>query len=154
MLAYMPQGIDEHDHFARDVLVDSANDRDWWRVSVWIARLCRRVTDEAFAQQVRDMALSYDESIARPGLRLLPWAMRRPLDAGERLALEGRVLDAARDSGPGAGLVEPLAAVADTERLRRRLTELAMTAESPVNRYARWGLNAAIRRNGEKAPDL
>ena len=49
--------------------------------------------------------------------------------------------------------MESLAAIADSKRLRMRLTELAERAESPVSRYAEWALNSAVRANGEGAPD-
>jgi hypothetical protein len=50
--------------------------------------------------------------------------------------------------------MEGLAALADTRRLRVRLAELAEHAHSPVNRYAQWALNSAIRANGKQTPDL
>ncbi len=154
MLAYVPDGLEGQGPTVLDVLLDSSDDADWLRISGWVGRLCRRFTNDEFDRRVRDMALSSDESIARRGLRLLASAIRQPLDAGERLALEARILDAAHDRGPGVHLVESLAAIADSKRLRRRLADLAMNAQSPVNRYAAWGLNAAKRANGDEPPDL
>jgi HEAT repeat protein len=154
MLAYLPEGLEGQEQAVLDMLIQSADDENWLRVSDWVRKLCRRFTNDEFAQQVRSMALSADEATARRGLRLLPSAIRQPLDAGERLALEARIIDAAYGRGPGVHIIESLAAIADTGRLRRRLGDLATNAESPVKRYARWGLNAAVRANGKDPPDL
>jgi len=153
MLAYLPDGLEGEKRAALNILIESADDEDWWRVSDWVGQLCRRLIDDEFARRVRGMALSGDEATARRGLRLLPSAIQQPLDAGERLALEARIIDAAHGRGPAVHLIEDLAAIADSGRLRRRLTDLATSAESPVNRYARWGLNAAVRANGNEPPD-
>jgi hypothetical protein len=154
MLSYVAQGLEGMESAVHDVLVETANYEEWWRVSRWVWELGRRFTTDDFASKIRKMALSNDEAEARRGLRLLAGSNRQPLDAGERLALEHIVLDAAQGRGPGTGLVESLAVVGDTKRLRRRLAELASSTESPVNRYAQWGLNAAVRANGDEAPDL
>jgi len=153
MLAYVPGGLEGQGPAVLDLLIDSADDAEWLRVSTWVRQLCRRFTNDAFDKRVRGMALSSDEATARRGLRLLPSAIRRPLDAGERLALEPRIIDAAHGRGPGINVIESLAAIADSKRLRRRLADLATNASSPVNRYASWGLNAARRANGEEPPD-
>lgn len=154
MLTYLPHGPDGMESAVHDVLVDTADYGEWWRASRWVWELGRRFTTDEFASKIRNMALSSDEAVARRGLRLLAGSNRHPLDAGERLALEHIILDAAHGRGPGSGLVESLAVVGDTKRLRRRLAELASSAEGPVNRYAQWGLNAAVRANGDEAPDL
>jgi hypothetical protein len=154
MLAYVPEGLEGQEHAVRDILIDSAGDEDWFRVSDWVRDLCRRFTNDEFAARVRNMAFSADEATARRGLRLLRSAIRQPLDAGERLALEPRIIDAVHGRGPAINLMESLAAIADTGRLRRRLADIAMNAESPVKRYARWALNAAAEANGAEPPDL
>ncbi len=154
MLAYLPEGLEGQEGAVLHMLIQTADDENWLRVSDWVRKLCRRFTTDEFAQQVRGMSLSADEATARRGLRLLPSAIRQPLDAGERLALEARIIDAAYGRGPGVHIIESLAAIADTGRLRRRLADLATNAESPVKRYARWGLNAAMRANGKDPPDL
>jgi hypothetical protein len=154
MLAYLVDGLKGQERVVQDMLIENADDEDWLRVSNWVRQLCRRFTNDDFARRVRSMALSSDEATARRGLRLLPSAIRQPLDSGERLALEARIIEAAYGRGPGVDLIEGLAAIADTGRLRRRLADLATNAESPVKRYARWGLNAAVRVNGEEPPDL
>jgi hypothetical protein len=154
MLAYLPGGLDGLENEVLDALLESADDDDWHRVSDWVRTLATRYTSESFDRRVRSMALSSDDAVARRGLRLLPSAIRQPLDAGERLALEPRILEAVHGRGPGEGVVESLSAIADSARLRRRLADLAANAPSPARRYAMWGLNAARRLNGEEAPDL
>jgi hypothetical protein len=154
MLSYAPNGLEDQDRHVLNVLLEATAEEDWWRASGWAHRLCRRFGSDEFDAKIRGLALSSDDTSARRGLRLLPSAIRQPLDAGERLALESIILEAVQERGPAVGLMEGLAAIADTRRLRIRLAELAQHADSPVSSYARWALNAAIRANGEQAPDL
>lgn len=70
------------------------------------------------------------------------------------MALEPVILDAVHERGPAIGLMESLAVIADTQRLRRRLADLAKSGASPSNRYAQLALNAAVRAHGDDAPDL
>jgi hypothetical protein len=155
MLWYMPNGLQQQDApVVLEVVLDTAGDKDWHRVSAWVRRLCRRFADDAFASKIRTLAISSNKAKAPVGLRLLNCAIREPLDAGERSALEPIILDAVHERGPAVGLMEGLAALADTRRLRVRLAELAEHAHSPVNRYAQWALNSAIRANGKQTPDL
>jgi len=155
MLTYIPNALTDDDRASiLDVLVDSASYSERWGASGWIHRTSRTWAGDEFDARVRELIRSEDPEVKRRGIRLLPHAIRIPLDAGERHQLEPIVLEAAHDRGPGAGLVESLAALADTKRLRGRLAELATTAGYPTKRYARWALNAARLANGEEAPDL
>jgi hypothetical protein len=154
MLCYLPIGLQEQDRQAvLDVLFDTAHDDDWYRVNGWIYPLCRRFADEDFARKIQGLALSSDELDARVGLRLLPITVRGPLNSAEKSQLAGIVLEAVHDRGPGAHLMESLAPLADSRRLRASLDELAKTAQTPVNRYARWALNSAVRVNGKEPPE-
>jgi hypothetical protein len=154
MLAYVEGGLGEREPAVLEALLDAADEEEWWRASGWVRPLCRRFGDDEFSARIRESALSPDPPTARRGLRLLPYGLREPLDAGERLQLEPLILDAVHERGPAVGLMESLSAIADSKRLRVRLTELAERAESPVSRYAQWALNSAVRANGERAPDL
>jgi hypothetical protein len=82
MLAYIPDALDGQERVVQDMLLENADDQDWWCVARWVSQLCRRFTNDEFARRVRGMALSPDGATARRGLRLLPSAIREPLDAG------------------------------------------------------------------------
>ena len=154
MLCYVPTGLEEQGPAVLEVTLDAAGEADWWRVAGWASSLCRRFADDEFDEKIRTLAFSSEEASARRGLRLLPSGLRQPLDPPQRLHLESIIVDAVHERGPGIGLMESLATIADTKHLRLRLAALAQGADSPVNNYARWALNAAIRANGDEAPDL
>lgn len=149
MLTYLPGGLDDQRLAIIDVLIDAAGDAEWWRVARWVRRLCSLVHGLGFEATVKSLAFSTESDAARRGLRLLPSALVAPLGTAERAAVEHVIVEAVHDRGPAVGVMEGLAAVADTEHLRSVLASLAQSVESPTNMHARWALSAAIRANRE-----
>jgi len=134
------------------LLIDAANDAQWWRVRRWVEPLATRFWSDAFERELSRRVLDDNREVRRPALRLMA-GRRLNLEPDVRTRVSDLLMDVVSRGGDGEDWLERMAATLASDDLRTRLREAHQTDDSETYRRAHWALNY-IRRAVDRKPPV